>query len=364
MLEIIGLIVIFFLTSLCFALWQQKVFNKALQESGKSFFDKHENQHRLNEKTLQDVVNPLKDSLSKFERQIQDVERQRIGAYSTLTENLRSLSTTQFNLEKETKNLVKALRAPHVRGLWGEIQLKRVVELAGMLEYCDFLQQEVIGETTRLRPDMIIKLPGDRSLIVDSKTPLSAYLEAVESTDEIERVAKLKEHAKQIRTHINQLSTKSYYSQLKVTPEFVILFIPGEPLFSAALEQDPSLIEYSTQQNVIIATPITLIALLRAIAHSWRHEQIAKNALQITELGKHLHERLFTFLEHYQDMKKGIDKTIESYNKSVVSLETRVLVSARKLKEMAAHQSEELPTMPSVEKAVIEPVSVKEYTPV
>lgn len=321
MLEIIGIVIIFLLLTLCYLLWQKQ------KETG--------------EKTLEDVVSPLKETLGRFERQVQDVERQRIGAYASLTENLRSLSMTQLHLEKETKNLVKALRAPHVRGLWGEIQLKRVVELAGMLEYCDFLQQEVIGD--RLRPDMIIRLPGERSLIIDSKTPLSAYLEAVESENEVERTAKLKDHARQIRTHINQLSTKAYHSQLKVTPEFVILFIPGEPLFSAALEQDPSLLEYSTQKDVIIATPTTLIALLRAIAHSWRHEQVAKNSLEITELGRTLHERLLVFLEHYSDMKKGIDKTVESYNKSVTSLETRVLVPARKLKDLA-HHPEELPT--------------------
>lgn len=335
MLEIVGVIIIFFLSALCLFLWQQ----------------------RLNQRQFHDVVSPLKESLMQFEKHIHEVEKQRVGAYATLTENLRSVSTTQLNLEKETKNLVKALRAPHVRGLWGEMQLKRVVELAGMLEYCDFVRQETIGEGSRLRPDMIIKLPGDKSLIVDSKTPLSAYLEAVESTDEMERQMKLKEHARQIRTHINQLSAKSYQSQLKITPEFVILFIPGEPLFSAALEQDPSLIEYSTQQNVILATPTTLIALLRAIAHSWRSEQVAKNALEITEIGKNLHERLTTFLEHYHDLKRGIDKTIESYNKSLSSLENRVLVSARKLKELAAHQQEELPVLPAIEKIPVEPVT-------
>ena len=339
-------IIFFLIAGFCFLFWQQKVLKSFIETNQKG-----------GQQSLQELVSPLKETLDKFEHHVHEMEKQRIGAYASLSEHLKTLSNNQLTLEKETKNLVKALRVPNVRGLWGEIQLKRVVELAGMLEYCDFTQQEVFKtETGRLRPDMVIYLPGGKSLIVDAKTPLSAYLDAIETQDENDRIFKLKEHARQIRTHIQQLSTKSYYSQLKVTPEFVILFIPGEPLFSAAMEQDPTLIEYSTQLNVILATPITLIATLRAIAHSWRHEQVAKNALQITEMGKNLHERLFTFLEHYQDMKKGIDKTIDSYNKSLVSLESRVLVSARKLKELAAHQQEELPVLTAIEKTPLEAV--------
>lgn len=338
MLEIVGSLLFFLLAAISFLYLQKKIF---------------ESSHSEGKRTLESLVHPLKESLDKFERQVHELERHRVGAYASLTENLKTLASNQLLLEKETKNLTKALRAPHVRGLWGEIQLKRIVELAGMLEYCDFTQQETLTGEIRLRPDMIIRLPGEKSLIVDSKTPLSAYLDALEAPDDAERSVKLKEHARQIRTHIQQLSAKSYFSYLKFTPEFVILFIPGEPLLSSALEHDPSLMEYSIQSNIILATPMTLIATLRAIAHSWRQEQVAKNALQITELGKTLHERLFTFLEHYHDMKKGLDKTVDAYNKSLASLENRVLVTARKLKDLT-HPQEDLPILPAIEKIPVE----------
>jgi DNA recombination protein RmuC len=304
------------------------------------------------QEAINQLVEPLKKSLEKVDVKIGEIEKERVGAYSGLRLQVESLATDQLKLQKETSNLVNALRTPIVRGRWGEIQLKRVVEIAGMIEYCDFNQQETISTDTggKLRPDMTIRLPSGRTIVVDSKAPLQAYLEALEARDEETRVAKLKDHARQIKTHLSKLGAKSYWEQFEQSPEFVFLFLPGETFFSAALEQDPSLIEFGVEQRVILATPTTLIALLKAVSYGWQQEQVAASAQEISKLGKDLYNRLRVFTKHFESIGAGIKRAIDSYNDGVGSLEGRVLRTARKFKELGSVTGDEIEVVEPIDK--------------
>jgi DNA recombination protein RmuC len=306
----------------------------------------------LRQRAIDQLVKPLKESLEKVDGKIGEMERARAGAYSELREQVRALATSQLQLQSETGNLVKALRTPHIRGRWGEIQLRRVVELSGMLQYCDFTEQETVtGEDGRIRPDVIVRLPGGRTIVVDAKVPFDAFYESISTTDEGVRVERLKDHARLVRAHIGQLSRKSYWEAVQPTPEFVLLFLPGENFYSAALEHDPKLIEDGVNQGVIIATPTTLIALLKAVSYGWRQEQMAANAQEVSKLGKDLYDRLRKFTEYFSDIGKNLDRALESYNKGVGSLEARVLVTARKFKERGAIGGEEIEVLEPIDKS-------------
>jgi DNA recombination protein RmuC len=310
----------------------------------------------LRQQAIADLVVPVRESLDKVDQKIQELEKARAGAYAGLNEQVRSLVETQSQLRSETGKLVTALRTPSARGRWGEIQLRRVVEMAGMLEYCDFSSQtSITGEDGRLRPDLLVKLPAGKIIVVDAKTPLEGYLEAIEAPDEVTRKARLGDHARQVRAHMTSLARKSYWDQFDQAPEFAVLFLPGECFFSAALESDPSLIEFGVAQNIILATPTTLIALLRAVAYGWRQEKLAQNAAEISALGKELFKRISDMGDHFNKVGLNLGRAVEAYNSAVGSLESRVMVSARRFVDLkTAPLGVEIAQLEPVEKNVRE----------
>lgn len=296
------------------------------------------------QQAIDSLVKPLKESLEKVDAKIGEIEKVRASAYGQLSEQLKSLTTTQGQLQAEAAKLSTALRSTTTAGSWGELQLRRVVELSGMSSYCDFSEQSsVTGEERRWRPDLVVRLPGGQQIVVDAKAPNEAYREAANASDETVRVAKLAEHAAKVRGHIDALGAKDYWAQFQPSPEFVVLFLPGDQFLSGALQSDPTLIDRAITKKVLLATPATLIALLKAAAYGWRQEAVSKNAEAIADLGRQLYDRVATFAEHLERVGKGLETANKSYNSAVGSLESALLPGARKFAELGAKGSKELP---------------------
>ena len=317
---------------------------------------KHEFGER--EKAVENMVKPIQNALEAAQKQISELEKSRSEAYGSIRTQIEAMQDSQKSLQQETQNLVKALRRPEVRGRWGEITLRRLVELAGMVEHCDFQEQvHSTGEGQILRPDMIVRMPDQRELVVDVKTPLDAYLEAVEATNDTQRKLGLERHAKNVRAHIRMLASKTYWEQFDESPEFVILFIPGDQFLSAALNEEPDLIEYALSKQIILATPTSLVALLKAVAYGWRQLSLAENAKEIRVLAEDLYGRLATFVGHMNRVGRQLASSVDHYNKAVGSLERNVLPGARKFVELGVHEKkpiEKLESLDPVPRTMIE----------
>ncbi len=329
-------------------------FLRLAQENFKQLHLKSQHDLEQKEKAVENLVKPIRETLEKTERQIREMEKERQQSYGSLSKHLESMSEAQRLLQTETRNLVQALRRPEVRGQWGEMTLKRLAELAGMVEHCDFFEQEQVRGTDgqALRPDMIVRMPDQREIVVDAKTPLDAYLSAMEASNDEERQTALARHARKVRDRVRELAAKSYWQQFKNAPDFVVLFIPGDQFLSAALDIDHKLLEDAMAEKVILATPTSFIALLRAVAYGWRQQALAENAEKIREVGEELYGRLGTFAEHLTRLGKSLDSSVGHFNSAVGSFDSRILPGARKFTEMGIHSKKELEEAQPIEKSV------------
>jgi len=322
--------------------------SRSFLELAKTSFERYHTEARSDlekrEKAVENLVKPLAEGLQRYETHLREVEEKRGTAYGRLTEQVSSLLTEQERLRLETGKLSAALRRPEVRGRWGEIQLRNVVEMAGMLEYCDFLEQHSgAAENGQLRPDLVVRLPGGRRIVVDAKTPINAYLESLDASSDGERENRLAAFARHVKDQVRSLGRKDYWKQFEDSPDLVVLFLPGEVFYSAALRADPALIEEGMSNRVVLAAPTTLIVLLRIAALGWREERLAENARRISELGREIHNRLATLSEHFGDLGRTLQRSVESYNRAIGSLESRVLVTARRFAELGAGSEKEIP---------------------
>jgi DNA recombination protein RmuC len=333
----------------------------ALRQNQSSFLEMATTQLGRRQEAIDAAVRPLQEALARYEEHVRALEATRQDAYGTLKEQLRSLAVTNAELQRETGQLATALRAPNVRGRWGEITLHRVVELAGLAEHCDYGEQVTVeGQAGRLRPDMVVHLPGGREIVVDAKVPLSAYLDAMGGATPDERASGFARHAVQVRQHMTILSGKAYWEQFTTAPELVVMFIPGEAFVGAAVEADPALLEDGMARRIVVATPTTLVALLRAIGYGWRQERVATNAAQISELGRQLYERLRTLGGHVEEVGGALSRAVRAYNNAVGSLESRVLPAARRFRDLGAAGGDDIETLSTLDQSP-RPLTAPEY---
>ena len=326
-------------------------FLRLAKENLEKLHIKAEGELEKREKAIETLVKPISDALEKTEKQVRKMEADRQQAHGALSKHLETIAESHRILQGETRNLVQALRRPEVRGQWGELTLKRLAELAGMVEHCDFYEQESVQtDEGKQRPDMVVRMPDKREIIVDAKTPLDAYLSAIEAGDDAERAQLLERHARNVRARVKELASKSYWKQFKYSPDFVVLFIPGDQFLSAALDIDHALIEDALSQQVILATPTSFVALLRAVAYGWRQETLAENAEAIREVGQEMFARLTTFAEHLSRLGRSLDNSVDAYNKAVGSYDTRILPGARKFTEMGVAAKKEAPKLEQIER--------------
>ncbi len=339
-------------------------FLKLAQQGMQQFHVRAQGDLDQKEKSIGVLMQPVKEALTRTEQQLRELEKERKEAYGSLSKHLESMAQTQQLLQGETRNLVQALRRPEVRGQWGEMTLKRLAELAGMVQYCDFVEQETVkGEEGNLRPDMMVRMPDGREIVVDVKTPLDAYLSAVEAPDDTVRTWHLERHARKVRDRVRELAGRSYWAQFKHSPDFVVMFIPGDQFLSAALDVDRDLLEYALSQKVVLATPTSFVALLRAVGYGWRQLSLAENAEKIRDLGEELYQRLSTFTDHLSKLGKNLSSSLDHYNKAVGSFERQVMPGARKFTEMGITPRKPMPDLDQIEKGVRQMEEAKTTAP-